>query len=71
MEREPPPAILYYRVIVPTSQHFTRVGLWVDMEIREGVDYITLLFPDGKRAEFASDEIEEYRAWSAHERTKQ
>lgn len=58
------PSILYYRVITPTSEHFTRVGLWVDMEIREGVDYITLLFPDGKRAEFEACDVEAYRAWS-------
>jgi hypothetical protein len=62
------PAILYYRVLLATSAHFTRVGLWLDMEIRENVDYITLLFPDGKRAEFAADEVEAYRNRGSWER---
>jgi hypothetical protein len=54
-----PPAILYYRVIAPTSQHFTRVGLCLGtLDGR-----LVLLFPDGKRADFAADEVEAYRAW--------
>ncbi len=67
MAASDPPAILYYRVLLATSEHFTRVGLWVDGRAGEGVNYITLLFPDSKRAEFERDQIEEYRAWRPQE----